>query len=187
MRRDNVPDYPWLCFALLALITAYDRLHAAGKQGPERQKIVEGLLNGLSPDPRAFVSKPPTSLSGLDAELRELRELFRKHEKNLLAEFESLRPSEDDYSPLSFFFNFPHNLLKAMTVDALLRSERCGLSLNDLLTGVPSNGGKKTLVATLMDYARKSPDPIRGRLVPAIVYDPRSGRRVFADTLRRLS
>jgi hypothetical protein len=50
----------------------------------------------------------------------------------------------------------------------------------------PSDGGKKALATTLMDYARSSPDRIGGRLMPAIVYDPIAGRRAFANTLRDL-
>jgi hypothetical protein len=38
-----------------------------------------------------------------------------------------------------------------------------------------------------MSYARAKPDRIRGLLAPAIVYDPRAGRRAFAATIRALS
>jgi hypothetical protein len=37
-----------------------------------------------------------------------------------------------------------------------------------------------------MDYARRSPDRIRGRLTPAIVYDPATGRQLFGAAMRRL-
>jgi hypothetical protein len=37
-----------------------------------------------------------------------------------------------------------------------------------------------------MNYARKRPDRIRGKLMPAIVYDPPAGVRVFAATLKAL-
>jgi hypothetical protein len=108
----------------------------------------------------------------------------------LLDEFEGHRPSEETYSPVSFFFNFPHNLLKGVVIDALLRGEPWKLSLNDLLTGIPRGGtlseSRTKLAKTMMGYARESPDRIRGRLVPVIVYDPRAGRRAFADTLKRL-
>jgi hypothetical protein len=39
------------------------------------------------------------------------------------------------------------------------------------------------LATTLMRYARSSPDMIRGRLTPVIVYDPPIGRRAFAVTI----
>ena len=37
-----------------------------------------------------------------------------------------------------------------------------------------------------MTYARTNPDTIRGRLMPAIVYDPQTGRQAFAAALRQL-
>ena len=37
-----------------------------------------------------------------------------------------------------------------------------------------------------MDYARRIPDRIRGRLMPVIVYDPKAGREYFKATLRKL-
>jgi hypothetical protein len=39
---------------------------------------------------------------------------------------------------------------------------------------------------TLMDYARRNPDRIRGRLTPVIVYDPATGRHAFGAAMRRL-
>src|SRR4029077_18564998 len=48
MRNDNAPDYPWLCFSLATLMRAYSRMHEGGMHGIERQKVVEGILNGLS-------------------------------------------------------------------------------------------------------------------------------------------
>ena len=45
---------------------------------------------------------------------------------------------------------------------------------------------KTKLATTLMTYARANPDTIRGRLMPAIVYDPQTGRQAFAAALRQL-
>ena len=45
----------------------------------------------------------------------------------------------------------------------------------------------KALAARLLGYARSAPDRIRGRLTPAIVYDPRSGYRAFKTTLEKLA
>ena len=42
------------------------------------------------------------------------------------------------------------------------------------------------LAKTLVAYARSSPDKIRGRLMPVIVYDPRAGREAFSFTMRTL-
>ena len=64
------------------------------------------------------------------------------------------------------------------------------MAWNDLLTGFPEDGSgvaNETLARTLMSYARSSPDRIRGRWVPVIVYDPRKGRRAYTETIRRLT
>jgi hypothetical protein len=187
MRKDNEPDYPWLLFSLATLLSAYARL-AEGDL--DRERVIEGLLNGLLPDPRAFLGTPPPSLAPFEDERARFEALFAERRSRLLAEFERYRPSETSYSPLSFFFNFPHNLLKGVLVDALLRGEPSKVSLDDLLTGLPRNASeseaRRKLATTMMGYARESPDRIRGRLVPVIVYDPRAGRRAFADGLKRL-
>jgi hypothetical protein len=181
MRKDNAPDYPWLLLALGTLLNQY--AHGGG----ERDRVVEGLLNGLTPDPRAFVGSPPASLAPFEADRSEFRALWETHREELLAEFELHRPSEESYSPLSFFFNFPHNLLKGVVVDALLRGDPWRIPLNALLTGIPHDPAKTALAKTMMGYAQKSPDRIRGRLRPVIVYDPRAGRRVFNDTIARIA
>jgi hypothetical protein len=190
MRDDNVADYPWLCFALVEVMREYARLHDEGVAGRGRERMAEGILNGLSADARAFIGKPPASLSPCAAERAELSDLFQKHRQDLLDEFEHLRPSAQTYSPLSFFFNFSHNVLKGTVVDALLRGSPWGLTFNDLLTGIPrdaTDGASKiALATTLMGYARTNPSPIRGRMMPVIVYDPSSGREVFAVTLRKI-
>jgi hypothetical protein len=192
MRKDNVPDYPWLSFALGNLMAAYSRLRRERIEGPERERIVEGLVNGLSPDPRAFVGAAPPSLTGPEIEGERVRfgELFVENRQALLAEFERHRPSEVGYFPLALFFNFPHNVLKGIVVDSLLRGVAGELGLNDLLTGVPQGSSpgerRRATAETLMGYARSSPDRIRDRWVPAILYDARAGRRAFADTIRRL-
>ena len=188
MRADNVPDYPWLCFAVSTLTRAYSRMHDADIHGVEREKVVEGILNGLSPDARAFVGKPPASLARYEVERSECAERLGTYRQELFEEFKQQRPSPQVYSPISLFFNFPHNLVKGMVVDALARGKPWDLSLNDLLTGIPRDeekGAARTALArTLMGYARSSPDTIRGRPVPAVVYDPRAGLRDFVKTVR---
>ena len=112
MRDDNVADYPWLCFSLATLMREY-RAHARRRAptAPDRDAIVEAMLNGLSPDARAFVRRRRRpSLSPYERERAEFCALFRGHQDDLLAEFERYRPSTDAYSPLSFFFNFSHNV-----------------------------------------------------------------------------
>jgi hypothetical protein len=171
MRGDNVADYPWLAFALTTLMEEYGRR-------PD-QALVEGILNGLSPDAMAFVRTPPFG------------ELFAAHRAQLLERFEAFRPGERTYSPLAFFFNFSHNVVKGAVVDALVRGVPWTVTLNDLLTALPPWDGpgteaKRWLATTLMGYARRHPDRIRGRLMPVIVYDPVAGRQAFAVTMRKL-
>ncbi len=190
MRSDNGADYPWLCFSLGALMREYARRREAEAAGSDHDAIVEALLNGLSADARAFVGEPPGSLSRCEAERAEFRDTFLLYRKDLLGQFERYRPTEGAYSPLSFFFNFSHNVLKGTVVDALLRGKPWSLTLNDLLTERPRGeseaSSQQVLATTLMGYARSSPDRIRGRLMPVIVYDPRAGRQAFGTTLRRL-
>ncbi len=190
MRDDNVADYPWLCFALATSMREYARLHDAGIHSAEREAVVEKILNGLSPDARAFVGEPPPALSACEDERSGFCEVFHRYRRDLLEEFERHRPSDHAYSPLSFFFNFSHNILKGTVVDALLRGERWNLTFNDLLSGCsrgePADAMKEALATTLMGYARAHPDRIRGRLMPVIVYDPQAGGESFAATLRKL-
>ena len=164
MRADNVADYPWLAFALSTLLDAY----TSGDDA-----IAEALVNGLCPDPRAFASM--------------FRDRFAPHRAELLDTFERFRPGERAYSPLGFFFNFSHNVVKGAVVDALMRGRPWQVGLNDLFTGRPCDPDDRVaLTTTLMDYARHSPDRIRGRLMPVIVYDPRTGRRAFGYAMRVL-
>lgn len=187
MRDDNVVDYPWLCFALVTLIREYSR----GLAGTDQDTIIEGMLNGLTADARAFVGKrPPNSLSRCEADRAEFCDLFHEHRRDLLAGFDDYRPTEGAYSPLSFFFNFSHNVLKGIVVDALLRGTPWNLTFSDLLTARPPDEQtsrlKEELAGTLMGYARANPDRIRGRLMPVIVYDPQAGRRAYSVTMRKL-
>ncbi len=170
MRNDNIADYPWLAFALVTLMDEY--------AGHRDAAVAEGLLNGLSPDALAFVEIPPFA------------ERFTAHREELLERFEAFRPADGAYSPLSFFFNFSHNVVKGAVVDALRRSAPWTVSLNDLLTAVPRGGpeagGKVSLATALMGYARRNPDRIGGRRMPVIVYDPVAGRQAFAVAMRKL-
>ncbi len=64
MRDDNVADYPWLCFALMTVTQEYASLVERGAGDEEQAPIVEGILNGLSADARAFVGQPPSVVVG---------------------------------------------------------------------------------------------------------------------------
>jgi len=185
MRRDNLADYPWLCFALATLMQEYSRRKAAGIPD-EGDTIAEAILNGLSPDARAFVGDPPPVLSSSERERAAFRERFLGYRVDLLGTFERFRPSERHFSPLSFFFNFSHNVLKGTVIDALLRGQPWMLTFNDLLTANGEGAQQERLATTLMGYARASPDTINGRPTPVIVYDPESGREGFGVTMRKL-
>ena len=164
MRDDNVADYPWLRFALSTLIDAYT---------PGDAIVAEALVNGLCPDPRVF--------------LPMFRERIGAHRGELLEAFERFRPGEDAYSPLGFFFNFSHHVVKGTVIDALLRGQPWRVSLNDLFTSRPCDPDERVeLATTLMAYARSSPDRIRGRPTPVIVYDARTGRSAFGYAMRVL-
>jgi hypothetical protein len=190
MRDDNVADYPWLCFALKTMVQEYARLEAAGASDEETAPIVEGILNGLSADARAFVGQPPASLSGSGGDRSEFRELFLQRRDRLVELFQRFKPAPDQYSPLSFFFNFSHNVLKGTVVDALLRGRAWPLTFDDMLTALSRDAAeitlKQELAATLMGHARANPDTIRGRPMPVIVYDPSTGRDAFAVTMRKI-
>jgi hypothetical protein len=185
MRRDNLADYPWLCFALATLMQEYSRRKAGGV-ADEGDAIAEGILNGVSADARAFVGDPPPVLSTSEQERAAFRERFLGYRADLLGTFERFRPSERRFSPLSFFFNFSHNVLKGIVIDALLRGEVWTSTFNDLLTANGEGAPKERLATTLMGYARASPDTINGRPTPVIVYDPESGREAFGVTMRKL-
>ena len=192
MRDDNGVDYRWLCFALAIVMEDYARLCDAGQRGPERDVAVEALLNGLSADVDAFATdRRPSSLDSLSEEWRAVHDGLHARRRDLVEDFAPFRPPDEGYSPIALFFNFSQNVLKGIVADALLWGEPRPIGLNELLTSVgPSAGSsaaKVTLARTLMSYARAKPDRIRGLLAPAIVYDPRAGRRAFAATIRALS
>jgi hypothetical protein len=190
MRDDNGVDYRWLLFSLVTLMRDYARIQGAGIHGAERDRVVEALLNGLTPDPTAIVtSERLPSLAAHAPEQDEFLQLFEVHRASLAAELERYRPRDRTFSALSFFFNFSQNVLKGTVADALLWGSPWTISLEDLLTGLPAGDprgpAKEKLARILMSYARTHPDSIRGRPAPAIVYDPPTGRRTF-DTMRRV-
>lgn len=191
LRDDNVADYPWLCFALAVVMREYCRLADANIENQDRTIIEEALLNGLTPDARAFVGALPPVLSRSESDRARFADGFAARKDALLEAFQRHRPTDAAYSPLSFFFNFSHNVVKGTVVDALLWGEAWDVSMNDLLTGVPraglEEGSPQLLATTLMGYARSNPDRIRGRLMPVIVYDPQAGRRAYSVTIEKLN
>ena len=191
MRNDNGVDYRWLLFALATLMEEYAELRANGSDSAARRTVVEALAGGLSSDPAAFVDDPPRCLAESAAERTRFAELFERCKQELIEEFEGLRPSDRAYSPLSFSFNFSHNILKGIVIDALVWHAPSQVTLNDLLraspAGAPDGEVKKKVTGTLAAYARASPDTIRGRPMPVILYDPRAGRQAFSFMLRTIT
>lgn len=190
MRNDNVADYPWLCFSLATLMDEYHLAREGGGAVLDRRALVESMLNGMTADPRAFVGAGLSSLAAHEVERARFRERFLTYESDLVSEFEAFQPRAEAYSPLSFFFNFSHNVMKGQIVDSLLWSLPWPVGLNDLFTGErrdeDPNRSREKLARTLTAYARTNPHRIRGRLMPVIVYDPEAGYRAFRLALRRL-
>jgi hypothetical protein len=190
MRHDNVADYPWLCFSLATLMDEYHSACEDSDPTLDRAPLVESMLNGLTADPRAFVGAGPPSLAAHELERARFRDRFLAHQARLLEAFEAFQPSTAAYSPLSFFFNFSHNVVKGQVVDSLLWSLPWPAGLSDLFTSAARDEApersRETLARTLTAYARANPHKIRGRLMPVIVYDPEAGYRAFRLTLRRL-
>jgi hypothetical protein len=190
MRDDNVADYPWLLYALDTLMQQYVRLREADDAAAPAESIIEALINGLSGDARAFVGKPPRSLTNFEGERLRFRDAFEAYQHDLIDEFERYRPVEQAYSPLNFFFNFSHNVVKGTVIDALLERRPWPVTFEGLLTSradeADMNVIKIGLARTLMDYARANPQRIRGRLMPVIVYDPAKGRQAFSVAMQKL-
>jgi hypothetical protein len=190
MRNDNVADYPWLCFSLATLMDEFQALSEGREAVLPQSALVESMLSGMTADPRAFLGTGPASLAAHEVERGRFREQFLSHQPTLLEAFERFQPSPDAYSPLSFFFNFSHNVVKGQVVDSLVWSLPWPVGLSDLFTSevrdeTPERS-RETLARTLTAYARTNPHKIRGRLMPVIVYDPEAGYRAFRLTLRRL-
>ena len=121
MRDDNRADYPWLLFAMDTLLREYARLRDAAIQGTEREEVVEGLLNGMTPDPWAFTGRLPDGLVDYPEKYNSFCELLVRHGKSLVEECTRHRPSAERFSPMAVHFNFPHNVLMAHLMTALMR------------------------------------------------------------------
>jgi hypothetical protein len=189
-RADNGVDYPWLNFGLVAAMREYVRMRDLGIDDASRERVVEAMIGGLTADAAPFVRMPARRETADDHERAEFVERFQVFRSDLIGEFERFRPSSQRYSPISFFFNFSHNILKGTVVDALLAGEPWDISFNDLLMeGPPDQQGrrsKETLARTLMGYARANPDTIGGRRMPVVVYDAGAGRASFGAALRAI-
>jgi len=192
MREDNVGDYPWLLTALATLMRTYDRLVRQGVTGAEREQVVEGIINGLTPDPWALVERAPAALRPYGEELEAFQRLLRTHRETLLEDLGRHRPGSSRYSPLDLHFNFPHNALVAKVLIALHRGSELNLPM-DALLGSPVEGGEEaamttTFARTLMDYSGVNPQGYDQHGAMFVVHDPKAGLRHYnmaMSTLRK--
>jgi hypothetical protein len=189
MRDDNVVDYPWLLFAVLTLMREYQRLHEGGVTGVARERIVEGLLNGLSADPWAFTGKAPACLGACGAEHGEVRDLIARHRTHLLADFERHQPTAKAYSPLGFGCNFLSNAVVAAVAIALAgASARSQPSLNALFTREPAGAAPaesaEHLASRLTTFSSAEPERLGAGGAPLIVYDPYDAVHGFNTVIR---
>ena len=163
MRDDNVADYPWLCFALMTVMQEYARARPPTARdeddtAPLRRRHPQRPVGG-----RARVRRPaalvavaaarPTAASSARCSCSTATRWSRRSS--------ATGRRRTRYSPLAFFFNFSHNVLKGMVVDALLRGRPWPLTFDDMLTALSRDEAeaalKQELAATLMGYARAQP------------------------------
>ena len=187
MRDDNVADYIWLLTSLKILMRGYGRLQDLEVEVPEREDIVEGILNGLTPDPWAFLGKPPSFLSAYQAEHSEFLESFDTYKHTLIDEFARHRPTKESFSPLSFHFSFPHNAMVALVMVAL----KDGLALDKPLDALFTRGSTtdspvrscSALAQRLMDYSASRAAGLNDPGPLLVVHDPMAGLRHYNMTM----
>ena len=138
MRSDNMGDYPWLLFSVATLMEEYVRLReeraGTDRADERRTRVLEGLIDGLTPDPWAFTGAPPEALRPYQEEHSGFREAFAEHRDDLLEEFERLRPGRKAYSPLSYHCNFPHNAIMAKVSIQLADENAPNLPMDAMFT-----------------------------------------------------
>ena len=183
MRADNVVDYPWLLFSLATLMEAYRSGGSGGVADLPRDLVVQGLVNGLTADPWAFVGELPSCLAEHRAEHAVLREALHDFAAELTEAFEPNRPTPRIYSPIAFQFNFLHNTLVAKLSVTLLQPVAPALSLNALFarqsSSVSRTESAEILARLLMDFSGADPSRLGARGAVLTVYDPADARRGF--------
>ena len=184
LRDDNVVDFPWLLLAVRRLVEDYCRDRATS---PLRTAVLEGLLGGLSADPRAFTERVPRCLEGRERDHAFVRARLLERREELLRDLEAVRPSVKSYSPLGFSVNFLCNANVAMVATAL-KHGAAHPSL-DALLGIqqpPSEPAQdlQAYARSLMDYASGG----RATGAPAlIIYDPHEAQHAYNLTVQVLS
>lgn len=138
MRSDNMGDYPWLLFSVATLMEEYVRLReeraGADLANERRARVLESLIDGLTPDPWAFTGAPPEALRPYEEEHSGFRDAFAEHRDDLLEEFARLRPDREAYSPLSYHCNFPHNAIMAKVSIQLADENAPNLPMDAMFT-----------------------------------------------------
>lgn len=187
MRDDNRADYPWLLFALDTLLGEYARLRGEGAGGAERDEVVGGLLNGLTPDPWAFTGTLPEGLADYPEKYARFCELLVRHGPDLLEECRRHLPSAGRFSPMAVHFNFPHNVLMAHLATALEDGAPRSLAVNAVLGGHHGGDGpgssRGELAAELTAFAA-SPERLGSNRARLIIHDWRAGRAHCDAALR---
>ena len=187
MRDDNRADYPWLLFALDTLLREYARLREEGIRGAERDEVVEGLLNGLTPDPWAFTGTLPEGLVDYPGKYARFCELLVRAGPALVEECKRHLPSAEPFSPMAVHFNFPHNVLMAHLMTALEDGAPRSLAVNAVLGGHHGDGdpgsSKNELAAELTTFAA-SPERLGSHRARLIIHDWRAGRAHCDAALR---
>lgn len=199
MRSDNVGDYPWLLFSVATLMEEYVRLREEDGQrrsgrADRRARVLEGLIDGLTPDPWAFTGAPPEALRPYEDEHSGFREAFAEHRDDLLEEFERLRPGREAYSPLSFHCNFPHNAIMAKVSIQLADENAPNLPMDAMFTRAEAWRGEdfvsanhpEALARYLMAYSGASPERLGRRGARLIIYDPNVGLRYYKMALQAM-
>jgi hypothetical protein len=188
LRPDNAADYPWLLAALATLAREYARLNEAGTRGAERENVVDCLLNGLSPDPWAFVDKAPPALADHAVEHAELYGLLKRYRDDLIVEFERRRPDRESFTALSFHTNFLPNTLVAMVVTAILQGAAHDLPLDALFLAEWDEEPdlRAILARTLAYYAGSRVERVDEHGAALIVYDEGAGMRHVNMTLQAM-
>lgn len=190
MRDDNGADYPWLLFGLAELMDQYARNKERDAPSAVRIPVVEGLINGLTPDPASILGRPVSWFAPQQAELERFLATLDEYRAELLPAMEVHRPRDHGYWPIALFFNFSQNVLKGAVVDAMFREAPAPIGLNEMFGGEMRDAAdaeaRAALARRLTAYARIQPDTIRGRLSPVIVYDPVVGRQHFGGAIRAL-
>jgi hypothetical protein len=180
MRDDNAADYPLLVLALETLAREYA---SASRAQARHVAVVQGLLNGLSSDPWAFVEAPPRVLHGREDWHSTVRGMLHERRDALLDDFGAHQPTPRTYSPLSFTCNFPTNATVALA--ALAVQGEAHPVINSLFTDLGGAGAHR-LAQRLMEFATSDESRLGAGGAPLLAYDPYEGAHAYNTTLRTL-